>query len=112
MNAVTQYLQTAFGTMVRRGAKMSKKNAGWAYLALGIAILFVPLFVTLALEHAGQSLVKEYISWALVGLFATGFISMPTVLYGYHNRHRIDTDGVDEGYDFSHAHRAGLAAAA
>ncbi len=90
---------------------MSRDNARRAYLALGLAIFFVPFFTVIALDHTGESPSKEYLSWALVGLFAIGFVTMPAILYGYHNRHHIDTSDVEESYDFSLAYRAGIAAA-
>lgn len=91
---------------------MSRANAKRAYVALGLTIFFVPLCTMIALEHAGQSLFKEYLSWALVGILSVGFVTMPAVLFGYHNRHQIDTSDVEEGYDLSDAYRAGIAAAA
>jgi len=46
---------------------------------------------------------------ALFGLFATGFVTMPAVLYTHHNYQHIDTSDVEESYDFNQAHRAGVA---
>lgn len=112
MNASLGYVQRALRTMIERGALMSKANARRAYIAVFLGTLLVVLFVSIALEAAdGNDVVKEYLSWTVVGFLSVGFVTMPPVLYGYHNRYRIDTTGVKEAYDFSDAYRAGIAAA-
>ena len=96
---------------IQKGALMSSTDARRAYLALIIGALMAIIFSSIAMSGVHDNRLLEYGCWALVGLGLFGFITLPPVLYGYHNRHRIEPADEMRPYDFSQANRAGIIAA-
>ncbi|MEM9438980.1 MAG: hypothetical protein AAGA73_00890 [Pseudomonadota bacterium] len=105
---MSQKLSKGLERTIQKGALMSKADARRAYIALGISALMVFVFWSIAIDNSSRGLWTEYLCWALVGLGLVAFVTLPPVLYGFHNRHRIEPAEDLQPHDFSQAHRAGV----
>ena len=86
---------------------MSKKDVRTFYVVLVISPFMIWFFADIALKEAAEGSWEAYLCWAFVGLFASGLLTLPLTLYGYHNRHRIEV-GDEQPHDFSRIYRAAL----
>ncbi len=82
--------------------KEARKNTFYAVLGP----LFFALFLYIELTEPAETIVMKCLIWWLIGMMVLGTILFPLSLYGYHNRHRIDTSG-EEPFDY----RPGMAGA-
>ncbi|MEM7042652.1 MAG: hypothetical protein AAF543_07565 [Pseudomonadota bacterium] len=98
-------------TVARKGALMSKSDVRTFYIVLAISPPLIWFFADTALRKGAEGSWEEYLCWAFVGLFASGLLTIPMTLYGYHNRHRIDV-GDEQPHDLTGVHKAAIAGAA
>ena len=106
-SSITSYVTKTLATAARKGAGMSKKDVRTFYVVLVISPFMIWFFADIALKEAAEGSWEAYLCWAFVGLFASGLLTLPLTLYGYHNRHRIEV-GDEQPHDFSRIYRAAL----
>ncbi|MEM9438981.1 MAG: hypothetical protein AAGA73_00895 [Pseudomonadota bacterium] len=75
--------------------------------ALVISPFMIWFFADTALKESVEGSWEADLCWAFVGMFASGLLTLPLTLYGYHNRHRIEV-GDEQPHGFSRIDSAAL----
>jgi len=106
LRAIRQSFSKYFKTIIRKSALMTKRDAKRNTFLTITTPLLAALFLYIEIVEPAETIIMRCLVWWLIGMLLLGTILFPLSLYGYHNRHRIDTDG-EEPYDFG----PGMAAA-
>lgn len=100
LRAIRQSFSEYIKTIIRKSALMTEKDAK-RNTSLAIATpLLTALFLYIEITEPAETIVMKCLIWWLIGMMFLGTILFPISLYGYHNRHRIDTSG-EEPLDYS-----------
>jgi len=93
LRAIRQHFIDSTRAIIRKSALMTEKEARRNTLYAVLGPLFFALFLYIELTEPSQTIVMKCLVWWLIAMAALGTIIFPVTLYGYHNRHRIDTSG-------------------
>ncbi len=66
----------------------AKRNA--ILTACAPVLLFIVIFNEIV--EPSETVLMKVIVWWLIGMFLLAMVTLPMALYGYYNRHRIDTE--------------------
>lgn len=92
---IRRYFVNGSQAIIRHGAVMSKREATRnKFLAITSPFLLL-LVIFIEISEPSKTLARELIVWWLAAMLALASVSLPMALYGYRNRDRIDTEGVD-----------------
>lgn len=100
LRAVRQHFIDSTKAFIKKSALMTEKDARRNTSLAITAPLLAALFLYIEIIEPAETIVMKCLIWWLIGMMLLGTILFPISLYGYHNRHRIDTSG-EEPLDYS-----------
>lgn len=91
LRAIRQYFIDSGKTIIRKSALMSEREARRNALFAVTSPLLAAMFLFIELTTPSQTIIMKCLVWWLIGMMVLCAILFPLSLYGYYNRHRIDT---------------------
>lgn len=93
LRAIRQHFADSTKILIRKSALMTEKAARKHIYFTVLAPFFIALIVSIEINTPSQTVIMKCLVWWLIGIMVLGAILFSIILYGYYNRHRIDTSG-------------------
>jgi len=99
LRAIRQHFIDSTKTIIRKSALLTDKEARKIVSFAITSPLLAVLFLYIEFTTPSQTIIMRCLIWWLIGMMLFCTIIFPVMLYGYYNRHCIDTSG-EEPYNF------------